>query len=158
IFFTGQFSSQSGVALSVDATSLPPISIGQASFTAAQVGIGVWDSAFTVTLGGTLALPALTPDFAVSITGLTVRTHGVRFPSSVTASGSPSQAFDLFGAHFALQAEQVSGQSCPALGVGYVSPIVTLTLSGQITFLGNTSSFCKLSVSSDGSVSIVQGS
>ena len=156
IFFTGQFSSQSGVALSVDASSLAPIGIGQATFTVSQVGVGVFDTAFTVTLGGTLALPALTPDFAVSITGLKVGSHGVQFPPSVTVSGS--QSFNLFGAQFALQNEQVSGQTCPALGVGYASPVVTLTLSGQITFLGNTASFCKLSVGSDGSVSIVEGS
>ena len=156
IFFTGQLSSQSGVALSVDASSLPPVAIGQASFTASQVAVGVFDTAFTVTLGGTLALPALTPDFAVSITGLKIGSHGVQFPPSVTVNGSQTVA--LFGAQLALQNEQVNGQSCPALGVAYASPVVTLTLSGQITFLGNTANFCKLSVGSDGSVSIVQGS
>ena len=144
IFFTGQFTSGSGLSLGVDVNNLTPLSIGQASFAAQQVSVGAWDTAFTVTLGGILKMPQISQDFAVTFAGLTVGTHGVQFPSSLSVTGGP-QTFNLFGMTLTAQDEQVGGQSCPGLGLAYASPKITLTVSGTLQFLGKTGTFCRLS-------------
>jgi len=159
IYFTGTVTSAGAFTAAVNSSSLPPLSIGAASFTpqsvgsSPAVGISASTSAFTVTLSGVLGLSGLGSQFGVMIGGLSIGTAGVGI-SSLALSGGTSQQISLFGQTLTLKDE---GQ-CQAVNASYAAPVLKVSLSGELSFLGNTSTFCNLTVGTDGSVSIAQAS
>ena len=115
----------------------------------------VTSSSFALTLSGVLRIPSLGDDFAVSFAGLRIANDGIRVPDmSITAPAS-IQNFNLFGAQFALR--DISNTE-RAISFSYVNRILYLTLNGNLTFFGNTSTFRGFRIGSDGSISISQAS
>jgi hypothetical protein len=110
---------------------------------------------FKVRLSGVLTVPDLSPTFAATIAGFQVGTGGVVFPTISISGVDQQQELELFGAKFRLKDSTANGQMVyPALKVEPSNGAVAVTLSGQITFLENTSSFYGLRVSTRGEVSL----
>jgi hypothetical protein len=154
-----------GVALSVDPGQMasPVLPLAVATFQPQSLGgqpairVTASGSDFTVRLSGVLRVPSLSDGLAVTLDGLEVGTSGVRMPA-ISLSGQ-SQQFTLFGATFALHDSTAGGQVVfPALAGNYAQGVLTLTLSGSVTFLENTTSFTGFSVSSAGAVRLASAS
>jgi len=164
VYWTGSATSQ-GFTFGLDGSQgLPTLPIAVAQFTPQTIGsspafqLTATPQEFTVTLSGVLAAPTISPTLAVSIAGLKVGTKGVSFPS-VAVQGLGQQQLQLFGATFAL-ADSTAGTTVvyPAVALQIAQGALTLTLSGQLTFLENTSRFYGLSISTKGQVSLAGAS
>ena len=162
IYFAGQVASGGQFTLTAAGT-LPALPLGVATFTPQSVpaqGGGTLpavqftatDQNFSVALSGVLALARNDAQLAVTIGGLTIDKSGVNV-ASVAVAGNGPQDFTLFGVGFALH-DVSAPKACPAVAAAYGGGVFTLTLSGDVTAFGNTSTFCGLSVGSDGSVAI----
>ncbi|HVN13242.1 MAG TPA: hypothetical protein VMT69_14190, partial [Kineosporiaceae bacterium] len=73
------------------------------------------------------------------------------------ALSGTTQQITLFGQTLTLKDEGTQGtQQCKSVSASYAQSVVKVALSGELSFLGNTSTFCNLTVGSDGSVSVAQ--
>ena len=164
LFFTADVT-PSGVALSVDPAKLPApeLPVLAATFLPQSLGgqpairVTASASAFTVRLSGVLQVPSLSSGLAVTVDGLEIGTAGVHMPA-IALSGQ-AQQFTLFGATFALRDSSAGGQVVfPALAGSYAQGVMTLSLSGDVTFLDNTTRFTGLTVTSAGAVTLASAS
>jgi len=105
---------------------------------------------FSLTLSGTLILDDFGEGFAVSFGGLTISQDGVTVPEINITTPEDFLRFTLFSADFEIK----DVESYPGLAFDYQSNIFYLMLSGELTFLDNTSSFYGLKIGTNGSVSI----
>jgi hypothetical protein len=152
-------------ALELDPTKNPAIlPLAVAQFQPMAVGtepalrVSADAQEFKVRMSGVLTVPTISPTLAVTIAGLQVGTKGIVFPT-VSIQGVDQQQFDLFGATFHLKDSTAAGTTVfPAIAVGVKQGAVALTLSGELDFLGNTSRFYGLTVSTSGQVSIAAAS
>ena len=158
LFLSGSVSG-SGLTAAVDFTPLPSatLPLGAATFTPQAIGgspaftFAVTNQEVALTMGGTFALPTIAPGFAVSVRDFKLSSLGITAPAVSITAPSETQTFDLFGAQFRLKDSTVAGATAfPAIAVAMNNGAVRLTLSGELTLLGNTTRFVGLSVSTAG--------
>ena len=162
--WTGSASAQ-GFSFGVDASQgLPTLPIAVAQFAPQAIGsspafqLTADAQQFTLTLSGVLTVPSISPTLSVSIAGLKVGTRGVVFPT-VAVQGLGQQQLQIFGATFALADSTAGGTTVyPAIAFGSDQGALSLTLSGDVTFLGNTSRFYGFKVSTRGQISLAGAS
>ncbi|MCP4580438.1 MAG: hypothetical protein GY839_02390 [candidate division Zixibacteria bacterium] len=108
------------------------------------------DGSFALTLSGTLALEDFGEGFSVSFAGLNISPDGVTMPDINITTPEDFLSFALFSADFEIK----DVDSYPGLAFSYESNVFYISLSGELEFLNNTSSFHGLRVGTNGSVSI----
>ncbi|MDH4043776.1 MAG: hypothetical protein OEW06_04885, partial [Gemmatimonadota bacterium] len=156
-----------GVTLAVDPNQLasPELPIVVATFQPRSLGgnpafqVTASATEFKLRLSGTVRVPSLSPGLAITLDGLEIGSAGVRIPTvSIGTSGQP-QEFTLFGATLRLRDSTAGGNLVyPAVSGSYAQNRFALTLSGEVTFLENTSRFTGLTISADGDVQLASAS
>lgn len=165
LYFTAR-AANSGFAMNIDPGKGPmqSLPIALATFEPKAVGehkaIEVVANAdeFAVKLSGTLRIPKLGDRFAVTIGGLKIGTGGIDLPQ-ISLGQADRQSLELFGSTFTLK-DSLSGGSLvyPALALSRDNGVLAITMSGDMTFLGNTSQFYGLRVSSNGRIGLAAAS
>ncbi len=153
IFFTAQHTSK-GFDFGVDLASLPQgtLPLGVATFKPVAVGdtqavqFSATPQAFHMALSGILRVPALSKDFAVTIAGLQIGTDGVKMPDISVSAPEQWQRINLFGAQLTMK--DTADQK--GMVLAYQNKVLSLTMSGALTMMGNTSTFHGLRIASDG--------
>lgn len=108
------------------------------------------DGGFALTLSGTLSLDDFGDGFAVSFAGLEISSDGVTVPDISITTPEDFLSFALFSAQFEIKdVAQYKG-----LSFAYTNNVFYISLSGELTFLDNVSSFHGLKIGTNGSVSI----
>lgn len=162
LFFSAQLS-PSGFTATIDPAQLSSaeLPIAVATFAPQSLGgqpaIGITATAqeFTVRLSGTLRVPKLGPQFALTVQGLAIGSNGIAIPSISTSGGAQLQVADLFGSRLVLQDSVAGGTTVfPAVSFARSNGVLTMESTGHITLLGNTARFYGLRVSTDGRVSL----
>ena len=129
----------------LDLSALGAIPMGVAEFQPQPIG----DSpAFSITVGedfelvlsGIFRVPSLSPDFSLTIKGLTLNSSGL----SVRGVQPTPQSFELFSSTFGID----------NMGFSYEDGVFYVTMSGTLEFMDQRISFSGLKVGSDGSFSI----
>ncbi|HIE04628.1 MAG TPA: hypothetical protein EYP61_07700, partial [Candidatus Latescibacteria bacterium] len=142
--FTASLSVSDGMPDMHVELDLSAIPMGAAEFEPEAIG----DSpAFSITVGGDFELvlsgifrvPSLSPDFSLTIEGLTLNSSGL----SVGEVQLP-QNFELFSSTFRID----------EMGFSYEDQVFYITMSGTLEFLDRSIGFSGLKVGSDGSLSI----
>ncbi len=105
-----------------------------------------------LTLSGTLTAQGFGDGFAVSFAGLRISKDSVTVPEISITLPEDIQHFDLFGANFAIK--DLTSPPAKALSFAYQNRVFYLGLSGEITFMNNTSQFRNFRIGSDGSVTL----
>ncbi|RKY60067.1 MAG: hypothetical protein DRP94_01660 [Candidatus Latescibacterota bacterium] len=129
----------------LDLSALGAIPMGVAEFQPQPIG----DSpAFSITVGedfelvlsGIFRVPSLSPDFRLTIEGLTLNSSGL----SVRGVQPTPQSFELFSSTFGID----------NMGFSYEDGVFYVTMSGTLEFMDQRIDFSGLKVGSDGSFSI----
>ncbi len=108
------------------------------------------EGSIALTLSGTLSLTDFGDGFSVSFAGLQISPDGVTIPDINITTPEDFLNFELFSAQFEIK--DIEGY--PGISFDYENNIFYLSLSGELEFLNNTSSFHGLKIGTDGSVSI----
>lgn len=162
LFFSAQLS-PSGFTASIDPAQLSSaeLPIAVATFAPQSLGgqpaIGITATAqeFTVRLSGTLRVPKLGPQFALTVQGLAIGSNGIAIPSISTSGGAQLQVAELFGSKLVLQDSVAGGTTVfPAVSFARSNGVLTMESTGAITLLGNTARFYGLRVGTDARVSL----
>ncbi|MCK4574489.1 MAG: hypothetical protein KAU36_08960, partial [candidate division Zixibacteria bacterium] len=143
--FEFYFDANAGLSLPLAIATFTPQAIGEHP----AFGMSISADEFALTLSGVLQFPEETfgDGMAISIAGLSISTvHGVTVPE-VSVQGDALQQFELFGSDFALK--DIEGH--PAMAFAYEDRVFYLSLSGEINFFDNVSTFWGFKVGTDGS-------
>lgn len=157
IFFTAIHTSK-GFDFGVNLASLPQgtLPMGLATFQPVAVGdtqaiqFSATPSEFHIALSGILRVPTLSHDFALTVAGLQIGSDGVKVPDISLSAPEQWEKVNLFGAQLVLK--DTANQ--PGIVLALQKKVLSLTLSGSLTMLGNTSSFHGLRIATDGSVDL----
>lgn len=161
VFFTAMVDPEGFHATAhTDALPADGLPLGFATFRPEPVGdrpaLGIRATAqeLAMELSGVLRVPDLLDGFALTIAGLEVGTGGVHLPTVELSGEEDWQELDLFGARLALK--DLLDQ--PGVALSYEDRVLTVTLSGELEFLGNTTTFSGLVIGSDGTLALEQAS
>lgn len=143
---------------SLDLSHLPngKLPLGIAEFLPTRLGdlpaidISFPSNDFQLTINGTLNIPSFGEGFGVTVENFKISRSGVTVPSISINLPSQYQSFNLFGAAFTLK--DIGSEK--ALNFEFRDRVFYVSLSGEINFLNNVSTFSGLRIGSNGTISL----